>query len=188
MCIPPAGLIYVAVNLDFAGVRVKTAKMRQQRKDARNAERLIRSGGPAARRNAFHSVSLPVFNAHTAAVATVAMALTVASGKVSARADHTCDPLDSVADVGWSVVPSDETVGQVDSAPFQGDAGGAWFVNRTTTIIPFCNYYNELGIYSMRSYTLAPREIETRIRICQATAQGAATVAVPPYAGRCPPR
>jgi hypothetical protein len=121
------------------------------------------------------------------AVATLVVVAAMAARIDSAQADHRCDPLDPLADVGWSVVPSHETVGAVDSAPFQAGAGGNWFVNRTTTVIPFCNYYNELGIYSMRSYTLAPLAKEERVGICQATAQGA-SVPVLPYAGSCPPR
>jgi hypothetical protein len=115
---------------------------------------------------------------------TIAAIAVTALGAGAARADHTCDP---VADAGWSVVPSHETVSEADSAPFQDGAAGNWFVARTTAYIPFCNYYNELGIYSMRSYTLAPRTREERVSICRASAQGA-SVAVAPYAGPCPPR
>jgi hypothetical protein len=84
----------------------------------------------------------------------------------------------SAIDTGWSVVPSLETVGVADGAPYRADAGD-WFIDRTTTLLPFCNYYNEIGIYSMRSYTLAPRVARQRIKICDHAAAGA----VPPYAG-----
>jgi hypothetical protein len=145
-------------------------------------------GAPSLAGNRGRSVRLSMFNTPIAALAAATtMVAALACGTGSVWADHRCDPLDPVADVGWNVVPSHETVGAVDSAPFQAGAGGIWFVNRTTTVVPFCNYYNELGIYSMRSYTLAPQVKEERIGICQATAQGA-SVPVPPYAGRCPPR
>jgi hypothetical protein len=60
-------------------------------------------------------------------------------------------------------------------------ATGDWFIDRTTRFLPFCNYYNEIGIYSMRSYTLAPQLKTERIEICRSGAR------VPPYAGKCPP-
>jgi len=90
-----------------------------------------------------------------------------------------CDPVDPISDVGWSVVPSLETVGTADGAPFQAGAGGDWFIERTTTLLPFCNYYNEIGIYSMRSYTLAP----------QVSKSASGSAAVPPRgaAGRSRP-
>jgi hypothetical protein len=105
---------------------------------------------------------------------------------VGAEATHKCDPVDPISDVGWSVMPSLETVGIVDSPPYQAGTSGDWFVERTTTRIPFCNYYNEIGIYSMRSYTLAPEVTKERIRICERTVAGGSS-AVSPYAGPCPP-
>jgi hypothetical protein len=97
-----------------------------------------------------------------------------------------CDPVDPISDVGWSVVPSLETIGTADGSPYQAGASGDWFVDRTTTLLPFCNYYNEIGIYSMRSYTLSRQLTKERIAICKG-AGGGGSVAVPPYAGRCPP-
>jgi hypothetical protein len=119
-----------------------------------------------------------------AIAASVAAAL--ASRPSAAQANHKCDPVDPVADIGWSVMPSLETIGVVDSAPYRAGANGDWFVDRTTTLLPFCNYYNEIGIYSMRSYTLARQITKERIGICRETAAGG-SVAVPPYAGSCPP-
>ena len=116
------------------------------------------------------------------AAAIVAMAGT--SGPGVAQADHKCDPVDPISDVGWSVVPSIETVGTADGAPYQN--GADWFIERTTTLLPFCNYYNEIGIYSLRSYTLAPQETKQQIKICERTDSGGSG-AVPPYAGTCPP-
>jgi hypothetical protein len=122
-----------------------------------------------------------------AAVFAVLFAVSEPSRSVDARVTHKCDPVDPISDVGWSVVPSLETVGVVDSSPYQAGTSGDWFVERTTTRIPFCNYYNEIGIYSMRSYTLAPEVTIERIRICEATATGG-TEAASPYAGQCPPK
>ena len=117
-------------------------------------------------------------------VATAALVTTaVVCGASAARADHTCDP---VSDVGWTVVPAEETLSQVDSAPYQAGASGSWFIDRATTVLPFCHYYNAIGVYSMRSYSLAPRETKERIGICRSSAQGG-SAAIPPYAGPCPP-
>src|SRR4051812_8224951 len=101
---------------------------------------------------------LPMLRRSAPAIAAVVGVL----GMSPARADHTCDP---VGEAGWSVVPSHETVSEADGAPFQGGTAGDWFVTRTTVYLPFCNHYNELGIYSMRSYTLAPRTREERVAI-----------------------
>ena len=98
-----------------------------------------------------------------------------------------CDPVDPVADAGWSVVPSLETVGKTDGIPYQAGADADWFVDRTTTLLPFCNYYNEIGIYSMRSYTLTPEVNAERIQICERTTAGG-SAALSPYAGPCPPK
>jgi hypothetical protein len=144
--------------------------------------------GPAARRQGkfarqgmANKPSTPVVLVIAAVVATAG-----ACGPGAAQADHKCDPVDSISDIGWSVVPSLETVGTADGAPYQAGSGGDWFVERTTTLLPFCNYYNEIGIYSMRSYTLAPQVTKERIRICRGTAAGGSGPVVP-YAGSCPP-
>jgi hypothetical protein len=110
----------------------------------------------------------------------VVAAAALATG--TARADHRCDP---IGDPGWRTVPTHEIVGQVDSAPYQ--AGPGWFIDRTVTVLPFCNYFDEIGNYSLRSYSLSPRVTTERIGICRASADGA-SVAIPPYAGPCPPR
>ena len=94
-----------------------------------------------------------------------------------ARADHTCYAL---GEPGWSTVPSHEIVNVADGAPYQ--AGGNWFVDRTTTVLPMCNYINASGNYSLRSYSLSPEEKIERVMICRGTA------AVAPYAGPCPPK
>jgi hypothetical protein len=94
-----------------------------------------------------------------------------------ARADHPCDAL---GEPGWSTVPSHEIVNVADGAPYQ--AGGNWFVDRTTTVLPMCNYINASGNYSLRSYSLSPEDKIERVMICRGTA------AVAPYAGPCPPK
>jgi hypothetical protein len=111
----------------------------------------------------------------------------VAATALGARAGHAIHVCDPVTNTGWNVVASEETVSESDSAPFADGAPGDWFVRRTTVYIPFCNYYNELGIYSMRSYTLAPATREGRIAICQGSPQGI-SVPIAPYTGACPPR
>jgi hypothetical protein len=119
-------------------------------------------------------------------VAAALVATAAAGGPGAAEATHKCDPVDPISDVGWSVVPSVETVGMADTAPYPAGARGDWFIDRTTTLLPFCNYYNEIGIYSMRSYTLAPQVTRQQIKICARTDTGR-SAAVPPYAGACPP-
>ena len=115
------------------------------------------------------------------------LTLTTFNGPIRAQTSFKCDPVDPVADVGWSVMPSPETVGEADSAPYRAGAAGDWFVDRTTTLLPFCNYYNDLGIYSLRSYTLSPQVSIQRVAICKGSPTGG-SVAVAPYAGPCPPR
>jgi hypothetical protein len=95
----------------------------------------------------------------------------------SARADHICDAL---GEPGWSTVPSHEIVSVADGAPSQ--AAGDWFVERTTTVLPMCNYINASGNYSLRSYSLSPEDTTERVTICRGN------VAVAPYAGPCPPK
>jgi hypothetical protein len=112
--------------------------------------------------------------------------LAAAGAPAAAQSLPKCDPLDPVSDVGWSVVPSLETVDKVDGAPYQDGASGDWFIDRTTTLLPFCNYYDEIGIYSMRSYTLSRQTAKERVQICKNAPGGSA--AVPPYAGPCPPK
>ena len=80
-----------------------------------------------------------------------------------------------------------ETISEVDGAPYQEGASGNWFVERTTTLLPFCHYFDEIGQYSLRSYSLSPTTTKVRISICRASGAGG-SVAVPPYAGPCPPK
>jgi hypothetical protein len=100
----------------------------------------------------------------------------------AAWADHRCDP---IGDPGWKTVPTHELVSQVDGAPYRDGQG--WFIDRTVTVLPLCNYFDEIGNYSLRSYSLSPRATTERIGICRIDAAGA-SVAIPPYAGPCPPK
>ncbi len=97
----------------------------------------------------------------------------------TAAAQHACDDL---GETGWKTVATIETVARVDGPPKPADSAGSWFIERTTTVLPFCNYYNSLGNYSLRSYSLSPEVRMERIEICRADS------AVPPYAGNCPPK
>jgi hypothetical protein len=101
--------------------------------------------------------------------------------KAAIAAEHTCDP---VTDAGWSVVPEREVLSQTDGPPYQ--SGTDWLVDRVTTVLPFCHYFNSIGVYSMRSYSLDPVVTEERVVICRRS--GRDSVAVAPYAGPCPPR
>ena len=111
------------------------------------------------------------------AICVMLAAAGVATLSPSASADHSCDAL---GEAGWSTVPSYEIVNVADGAPYQ--AGGDWFVDRTTTVLPLCNYVNAAGNYSLRSYSLSPEDKTGRVMICQGNA------AVAPYAGPCPPK
>jgi hypothetical protein len=119
-------------------------------------------------------------DARIVALAILAVAAFATSGDVRA-AEHKCDP---VTDAGWSVVAEREVLSQTDGRPYQ--SGTDWFVDRVTTVLPFCHYFNSIGIYSMRSYSLDPVMTEERVVICRRSGSG--SVAVAPYAGPCPPQ
>jgi hypothetical protein len=97
-------------------------------------------------------------------------------GSAAGHADHACDDL---GQPGWSTIASHEVVDVKDSAPYRVDAD--WYVDRTSTILPLCNYINAVGNYSLRSYSLSPEEKTERVMICRGGTQ------VAPYAGACPP-
>ncbi len=101
-----------------------------------------------------------------------------------ASAQHACDDL---GDKGWRTVATVETVAQKDSAPYRADPSGSWYVERTVTLLPFCNFYNSVGNYSLRSYSLSPEDHKEQVQICRASENGGVE-AVAPYAGKCPPR
>lgn len=78
------------------------------------------------------------------------------------------------------MVLSHETVSIADSVPYQ--SGGDWFVDRSTTVLPLCNYINAAGNYSLRSYSLSPEMKTERVAVCKGTTP------IAPYAGACPPK
>ena len=105
------------------------------------------------------------------------MALAFASG--SSWAQHACD---QIGDAGWKTVATVEPIAEVDSPPYRADPVGSWYVDRTITVLPFCHYYNSLGNYSLRSYSLSPETRTERVEICRG-----GSVPVAHYAGACPP-
>lgn len=104
--------------------------------------------------------------------------LIVAAMPRAAIASHSCDA--SISEPGWKMMASRETVDVKDGAPVQ--SGSDWFMERTTTVLPLCNYINAAGNYSLRSYSLSPETKTERIVICK----GPTPVA--PYTGACPPK
>ena len=110
----------------------------------------------------------------------VCLMLAVAASVTASRPLYALHACDDLGDPGWSTVPSEEVVAIRDAAPFR--EGDNWFVERTTTMLPLCNYINASGNYSLRSYSLSPEDTTERVAICK----GAAKVA--PYAGPCPPK
>ena len=116
-----------------------------------------------------------------AAMLAMVACFAVHSGAAEPPAMHKCDP---VTDEGWTVVPERQVLGSTDGPPYQ--VGTDWFVDRTTTVLPFCNYFNSIGVFSLRSYSLDPVESEERIAICRGGEP--ASMPVAPYAGPCPPR
>jgi hypothetical protein len=109
-------------------------------------------------------------------VAQCAAVLWLLAMTTAAPASHACDP---IADEGWRVTATEEVTGVKDSAPHE--AGGDWVVERTTTLLPLCNYFTATGQYSLRSYSLDPYDKNERVAICHAGTP------VKPYTGRCPP-
>ena len=99
----------------------------------------------------------------------------------AATAQHACD---AIGEEGWKVVATTEIVDVRSSAPYR--LGADWVVDRTTTFLPLCNYFNHAGNYSLRSYALDPVDEKERVVLCHAAAFGIAAP-VPPYAGPCPP-
>ena len=72
-----------------------------------------------------------------------------------------------------------ETAQVRDGAPYR--SGDDWVVDRTVTLLPLCNYFNAVGNYSLRSYSLDPTQRTERVVLCRGG------VPVAPYAGKCLP-
>jgi hypothetical protein len=123
-------------------------------------------------------------SAMLAARAVIAALAVMAMAPAFGAPMHKCDP---VTEEGWSVMPDRQVLSTTDGAPYKADPAGTWYVDRTTTVLPFCNYYNAIGIYSLNSYSLEPMESEERVAICRPAIDGR-SVAVPPYGGPCPPK
>src|SRR5262249_37610926 len=73
---------------------------------------------------------------------------------------HACDDLGQPR---WSTLASHEIVDVKDGAPYR--VGADWYVERTSTILPLCNYINAVGNYSLRSSSLSPEEKIERVMI-----------------------
>ena len=143
--------------------------------------------------------------------ATVVLAAIVAAAAFpsAARAECYLENVASSQEIagGWTIHEDRRIVKQVDSAPYEQGGRGNWFVNRETTTLPMCSVFDDLGGYSLRSYMLQPVVTKSKVKICQATANGGSVRFVPadakprpadtahevyssynrPYAGSCPP-
>ena len=127
----------------------------------------------------------------------------------AARAQCSLENAASLEEIarGWTIHEDRRIVKQVDGVPYERDGAGNWFVDRETTTLPICSVFDDLGGYSLRSYMLQPVVTKSRVKICQATADGGSVPFVPadakprpadtahevylpydrPYAGSCPP-
>ena len=96
---------------------------------------------------------------------------------------HKCDD----PEPGWDVLKTIEIADQNDGPPHAKGAAGNWYVTRVTKWIPYCQYHNPIGLYSLDTYALAPRLLEEEVQICAAAAGGGSRP-VPPFTGSCPPK
>jgi hypothetical protein len=164
-------------NLDFVGRRVKTAE-RAKHSESVQEFVMIYSGGVGGPR-----FGLRNFRGALMLASLIATAPCVISRASAADGPmHKCDP---VTEEGWTVVPERQKLSETDGAPFR--VGADWYVDRTTTVLPFCHYYNSIGIYSLNSYSLDPVDSDERVQICRDAGEGR-SVAVAPYEGPCPPQ
>ena len=108
---------------------------------------------------------------------TAVFALAVLALPESAGAQPACDP---PSEQGYRVMQSLEVAAVKDGAPYRSETD--WAVDRTTTLLPLCNYFSPVGSYSLRSYSLDPYDKIERVLLCRADAP------VAPYAGPCPPK
>jgi hypothetical protein len=106
------------------------------------------------------------------ALACGATLILVAAG--AGRAQHACD---AAGEEGWTVVPTVETAEVKDGTPYR--VGDDWVVDRSVTLLPLCNYFNAVGTYSLRSYSLDPRRQTERVVLCRSG------VPIAPYTGAC---
>ena len=120
--------------------------------------------------------------------ALAACVLLAASGPHGlAQTNPKCDPVDPIADVGWSVVPSLETIATADGAPYQGgDRRG--LVRRShhhaAAVLQLLQRDRNLQHALLHAVAAGHQE---QVQICKA-APGGASAAIAPYAGPCPPK
>src|SRR5262245_14227436 len=122
----------------------------------------------------------------------ILLAALLAAGSLSAAAQpspstgpqptHKCDD----PEPGWDVLKTIEIADQKDGPPHAKGAPGNWYVTRLTKWIPYCQYHNPIGLYSLDTYALAPRMVEEEVQICAAVAGGSSRP-VAPFSGPCPP-
>lgn|SRR5262245_30367966 len=106
----------------------------------------------------------------------------------AARAECYLENVASAEEIagGWTIHEDRRIVKQVDSAPYERGRGD-WFIDRETTTLPMCSVFDDLGGYSLRSYMLQPVVTTSRVKICQAKADGGSVPFVPAEARPRPP-
>ena len=120
------------------------------------------------------------------AMAVIAIVLVVTPRSAAAAGapplTHKCDD----PQPGWNVLKTIEKADEKDGAPHAKGAAGNWYVTRVTKWIPYCQYHNPIGLYSLDTYALSPRLVEEEVQICAAVPGGSRPIA--PFDGPCPPR
>jgi hypothetical protein len=111
------------------------------------------------------------------------LATTQLASAAAPQPTHKCDD----PQPGWDVLKTIEKADQKDGAPHAKGGPGNWYVTRVTKWIPYCQYHNPIGLYSLDTYALSPRLIEEEVQICAAVAGGGSRP-VAPFAGPCPPQ
>ncbi len=99
------------------------------------------------------------------------------AGFSAARAEPVCD---APSEEGYRVMLSMEVTGVIEGEPYQ--SGPDWIVERTTTLLPLCSYFNRVGSYSLKSYSLDPEKKTERVMLCHGEQRVAG------YTGPCPPK
>jgi len=144
-----------------------------------------------------------------ATIVLAALVVAAAAFPNAARAQCSLENAASLQEIasGWTIHEDLRIVKQEDSAPYERDGAGNWFVDRETTTLPICSVFDDLGGYSLRGYMLQPVVTKSQVQICQAAADGGSEPFVPadakprpadtayevylpydrPYAGPCPP-
>ena len=108
---------------------------------------------------------------------TIALLAALLAFAAPVSAQHVCD---APAESGWRVVASTEVAAVRDGGPVRS-ARGDWVVERTTTFLPMCTYFDATGAYSLRTYSLDPFDRTERVTICRSG------MPVASYNGPCPP-